>query len=260
MRLHDPRHRVPRRQPRPQVHVQQLARRVLQAQPHRPHPLHVRSRTPPGLVVGQHHQADRMLAEAVVDAVVVSEHAPWERGISLGLDLEVDQEQRLGAVASGDLDELVGTQVAGLGVGDDGLQLAVQEGDRLGPVHEGRDVTKEQLDEGREVELKGQLPGGVEAVGLAFQARLYRVRNRVMQIRVRTFAGSAVGSRTCPVASRRLGHPPEPFRMRNPLVGDKVRPCAALLVGLPSSFQPGGSTPAPSMFPADFSPPLPRGW
>jgi len=68
-------------------------------------------------VVGQQRKTYNLhQPEAIIDPVIILEHALGEPGISLGLHLNMQQQPQLGPFAAVDLNQAVGIAAANLGV------------------------------------------------------------------------------------------------------------------------------------------------
>jgi hypothetical protein len=89
--------------------------------------------------IAEEDEGDQGDSMPLTDAVLVVVKAPGQVGIALHLDLEMDEQPLLAAMAQTDLDELVGAQRAPDSVGDQGSKLLLQRDGLDGPVDEGGD-------------------------------------------------------------------------------------------------------------------------
>jgi len=95
---------------------------------------------------------------------VVVEHALGKVLLGLTLNLDMDEQPALGAVAQPHFEELVGQALTYLGPADDLLKLLVERFVAALPVDVGVNVGKEEGEEERQVDVQRILPRAVEIV------------------------------------------------------------------------------------------------
>lgn len=122
-------------------------------------------RSPVGIVVGEHGEADDALRELVPDPVVIGPHPQGKTTVAVGLNFHMDEEPFLASVPQAHLDQFVHCAATLFMVRTQLLEFGVKElGWRL-PVDEFVDGREAELEERAQVVFERRFPRSVKVVG-----------------------------------------------------------------------------------------------
>ncbi len=112
---------------------------------------------------GQSEGADAVFVE---DAVVVDEEPPWQVGIVVDLDLDVDVKPLVGAIEEADLEEFVDSLGPDLGVWGDLAEFLLEEFGLDRPIDAGSGLGKGEFEQGSRKLVESRFPWAIVIEGI----------------------------------------------------------------------------------------------